>query len=170
MKARCLATDGDRVRNISAVDGAASGLLPAATQEVRSTSAVRHVDSLSARRAALTESPFDLILLDLGLPDSAGRLHPLHVLRVAAPRSCIVVLTGDQDETLAIAALDDGADDLATEDTLDEPTVHAVVDRCTLSGCWWWPRASRRRSRTTCCTTLAATSVRFFGRPAPETT
>lgn len=53
---------------------------------------------------------FDLILLDLGLPDNTG-LEALHQVRAAAPRIPVIVLTGMADEQLATAALHSGAQD-----------------------------------------------------------
>jgi sigma-B regulation protein RsbU (phosphoserine phosphatase) len=53
---------------------------------------------------------FDLILLDLGLPDNIG-LEALHHVRAAAPRIPTIVLTGRADEQLATEALHYGAQD-----------------------------------------------------------
>jgi phosphoserine phosphatase RsbU/P len=53
---------------------------------------------------------FDLILLDLGLPDNNG-LEALHHVRAAAPRIPTIVLTGRADEQLATEALHCGAQD-----------------------------------------------------------
>jgi signal transduction histidine kinase len=53
---------------------------------------------------------FDLILLDLGLPDNNG-LEALHHVRAAAPRTPTIVLTGRADEQLATEALHYGAQD-----------------------------------------------------------
>jgi signal transduction histidine kinase len=64
-------------------------------------------DALSALRAGAT---FDLILLDLGLPDNSG-LDALHAVRAAAPRTPTIVLTGRADGQLASEALQSGAQD-----------------------------------------------------------
>jgi sigma-B regulation protein RsbU (phosphoserine phosphatase) len=53
---------------------------------------------------------FDLILLDLGLPDNIG-LEALHHVRAAAPRIPTIVLTGRADQQLATEALHYGAQD-----------------------------------------------------------
>jgi DNA-binding response OmpR family regulator len=53
---------------------------------------------------------FDLILLDLGLPDSQG-LGTFNALKDAAPGMPIVVLTGNDDQELATRAVRDGAQD-----------------------------------------------------------
>src|SRR4029079_10384071 len=53
---------------------------------------------------------FDLILLDLGLPDNQG-LEALHHVKAAAPRIPTIVLTGMADEQLATEALYYGAQD-----------------------------------------------------------
>jgi sigma-B regulation protein RsbU (phosphoserine phosphatase) len=65
-------------------------------------------DALQELRSGHTR--FDLILLDLGLPDSHG-LEALHHVRAAAPRIPTIVLTGAADEQLATEALHSGAQD-----------------------------------------------------------
>ena len=58
----------------------------------------------------LSEAHFDIVLLDLGLPDSQG-LDTLRRLRDKNPRVAVVVLTGNDDEELALQALQEGAED-----------------------------------------------------------
>ncbi|MEO7980169.1 MAG: PAS domain-containing protein [Sporichthyaceae bacterium] len=71
-------------------------------------------------------SSVDVILLDLELPDGHG-LSALHVLRVAAPDASIVVLTGRLDDSLAVAALADGADEVMRRQDLCELSVAAML-------------------------------------------
>src|SRR5580692_1981111 len=52
----------------------------------------------------------DVILLDLGLPDAQG-LGAVRRAHRAAPHAPLVVLTGLDDETLAVSALQEGAQD-----------------------------------------------------------
>jgi diguanylate cyclase (GGDEF)-like protein/PAS domain S-box-containing protein len=53
---------------------------------------------------------FDIILLDLGLPDAQG-LEAVRRAHTAAPRIPLVVLTGMDDESLAAQCLQEGAQD-----------------------------------------------------------
>jgi diguanylate cyclase (GGDEF)-like protein/PAS domain S-box-containing protein len=69
-----------------------------------------HAESMSAAEKHLAERPFDLILLDLGLPDAQG-MGAVRRARAAAPRVPLVVLTGLDDESLAAQALQEGAQD-----------------------------------------------------------
>jgi diguanylate cyclase (GGDEF)-like protein/PAS domain S-box-containing protein len=69
-----------------------------------------HVESMSEAEKCLSESAFDIILLDLGLPDAHG-LMAVRRARAAAPRVPLVVLTGLDDESLAGQALQEGAQD-----------------------------------------------------------
>src|ERR1700683_3850283 len=57
---------------------------------------------------ALAAKHFDVILLDLGLPDSQG-LDTLRTLRAKTSHVAVVVLTGKDDEKLALQALQEGA-------------------------------------------------------------
>ncbi len=52
----------------------------------------------------------DLTLLDLGLPDSNG-IDTIRIMRKAAPNIPIVVMTGNTDEDVGMAAVKDGAQD-----------------------------------------------------------
>jgi diguanylate cyclase (GGDEF)-like protein/PAS domain S-box-containing protein len=68
------------------------------------------VASLSEAEKLLSERAFDLILLDLGLPDSQG-LDAVRRAHAVAPRMPLVVLTGMDDESLAAQCLQVGAQD-----------------------------------------------------------
>jgi signal transduction histidine kinase len=60
---------------------------------------------------------FDLVLLDLSLPDSIG-LDTLKEFRAAVPDIPVVVLTGLDDEDLALQALAEGAQDYLVKDQM----------------------------------------------------
>ena len=68
------------------------------------------VTRLSEALARLTGGGIDLVLLDLGLPDSHG-LPTLHTLQAACPSLPIIVLSGSRDLELAVQAVRDGAQD-----------------------------------------------------------
>jgi|HubBroStandDraft_6_1064221.scaffolds.fasta_scaffold22707_3 diguanylate cyclase (GGDEF)-like protein/PAS domain S-box-containing protein len=68
------------------------------------------VGSMGEAEKCLAEHPIDIILLDLGLPDSQG-LDAVRRAHAAAPRVPLVVLTGLDDESLAGNALQVGAQD-----------------------------------------------------------
>ncbi len=71
---------------------------------------VKWVPRLSEALARLKRKDVDLILLDLGLPDSQG-LQTLRTLQKTAPDVPVIVLTGTDDHELAVAAVRDGAQD-----------------------------------------------------------
>jgi signal transduction histidine kinase len=77
-----------------------------------------HVRRLSEALEYLWEETCDVVLLDLGLPDSHG-LDTLVVTRAQAPGVPIVVLTGFQDEALAGEALKGGAQDYLVKGQVD---------------------------------------------------
>ena len=68
------------------------------------------VPCLSDAVEHLAEHDVDIILLDLGLPDAQG-LDAVRRARAAAPRIPLVVLTGLDDENLALQSLQEGAQD-----------------------------------------------------------
>ncbi len=65
---------------------------------------------LSEALTRLESKDIDLVLLDLGLPDSQG-LQTFHKLQEAAPGVPVVVLTGTNDNETAVRAVRDGAQD-----------------------------------------------------------
>jgi len=71
------------------------------------------VDGATARAAFTAESP-DLVLLDLGLPDLDG-VELCREMRLAGPRSSIIVLTARREEADIVVGLDAGADDYVTK-------------------------------------------------------
>ncbi len=69
-----------------------------------------HVETLGQGSALLHERDFDAILLDLSLPDAQG-IDTLRRLRNSHPSVPIIILSGLDDETAALAALQEGAQD-----------------------------------------------------------
>ncbi len=69
-----------------------------------------HAETLEEARRRLAENRIDAVLLDLGLPDSIG-LETLDRANAAADYLPIIVLTGLEDESVAIEAVRKGAQD-----------------------------------------------------------
>ena len=92
------------------------------TELVRDTGAGQwrlvHVDRLSAALDRLSREPFDVMLLDLSLPDADG-LDTLIRAHAEAPKIPIVVLTGHDDEALAVRAVRAGAQDYLVKGRMD---------------------------------------------------
>jgi two-component system cell cycle sensor histidine kinase/response regulator CckA len=77
-----------------------------------------HVDCLRKAFARLQEKAFDLVLLDLSLPDATG-LDTLVKMHAHSSQLAIVVLTGLDDETLAVTAVREGAQDYLIKGQVD---------------------------------------------------
>jgi DNA-binding NtrC family response regulator len=71
---------------------------------------LKRTDRLSSGLRLLEEEFFNVVLLDLGLPDSAG-FDALTQIRNQAPPLPIIILTGLSDEALAVKAISLGAQD-----------------------------------------------------------
>ena len=78
------------------------------------------VGRLSEGLAGLAEGGFDLVLLDLSLPDSE-RLETLDAVRMQEPQTPIVVLTGLEDESVALEAVRRGAQDYLVKGQFEGP-------------------------------------------------
>jgi DNA-binding NtrC family response regulator len=81
-----------------------------------------HADRLASGLALLAGGGSDVILLDLGLPDSAG-LDTFYELHAAVPWIPVVVLTGSSDWETGIQAVAAGAQDFLVKGTIDGPTL-----------------------------------------------
>lgn len=81
---------------------------------------IRHADSLSSAIQTLVreEKPFDIILSDLGLPDSLG-METFSRLHAWRPKTPIIILSGLSDEGLAIKAVGSGAQDYLVKGQVD---------------------------------------------------
>ena len=83
------------------------------------TTEVTHVNCMSAAEKHLAEHAVDIILLDLGLPDAEG-LEAVRRAHAAAPRVPLVVLTSFDDESLAVQALQEGAQDYLVKGQIEK--------------------------------------------------
>jgi PAS domain S-box-containing protein len=105
-----------------------SGLL----KRPRTDFKVRHVSRLADALQLLRENPFDVILLDLNLEDSAGYDTFCSILPAAAS-AAILVLSGSDDEELAIRTVREGAQDYLVKGSFDGSlllrSIHYAVER-----------------------------------------
>ena len=70
---------------------------------------VTHCSSVNDALTLLSQKNFDAILLDLGLPDCFG-LETLEKLKISKIKSPIIVLTGLDDEEIALKAVKENAE------------------------------------------------------------
>src|SRR5690242_11371423 len=71
---------------------------------------VVHATTLGEAEEAAKAGPVDVIICDLSLPDSSG-LATFSRLRACAPDSAVLVISGTDDETLAVRSVREGAQD-----------------------------------------------------------
>ena len=101
-------------------------LLQEALRGASSFLTVEHVQRLSDGLSRLSHSEFDVVLLDLTLPDSHD-IDTVNRVREHAPRVPIVVVTGADEKQLGIRSVQAGAQDYLVKDHIDgEAIVHAV--------------------------------------------
>ena len=90
------------------------GLLRSAS----STLQCRHVTQLAEALTYLEAEPPDVILLDLNLEDSAG-YDTFYRVQQAAAKAAVLVLSGSDDEELAIRTVREGAQDYIVKGSFD---------------------------------------------------
>lgn len=79
---------------------------------------IEHVETLSTALDRLVRGGISLILLDLSLPDSVG-LDTFGAVQKAAPQAPIIVLSGRDDESLAMKTVHAGAQDYLVKGQVD---------------------------------------------------
>jgi two-component system NtrC family sensor kinase len=79
---------------------------------------LKHSRSLSDGLDSLSENTPNVVLLDIGLPDSSG-LDSVHEIKKIAPMIPVVMLTGLDDERTAVSALQLGVQDYLVKDRID---------------------------------------------------
>ena len=87
---------------------------------------LKAVDRLSAGLAQVSDRAFDVVLVDLALPDSSG-LDSFQRLYAQAPRAPIIVLTGLDDESVAARAVREGAQDYLVKGQVDASTLSRAI-------------------------------------------
>jgi two-component system cell cycle sensor histidine kinase/response regulator CckA len=87
---------------------------------------VEGVDHLSVALARLEHAGIDVVLLDLGLPDSQG-LDTFLRTQNGAPHEPIVVISGLDDERLALDAVRAGAQDYLVKGRVEGPLLARVL-------------------------------------------
>ena len=91
-----------------------------------------HADRLAEGIRRVREADFDVVLLDLSLPDASG-LETITKMHEAAASRPIVVLTGLNDEAVAFEALRKGAQDYLIKGQIDSVllvrAIHYAIER-----------------------------------------
>jgi signal transduction histidine kinase/DNA-binding NarL/FixJ family response regulator len=119
----------DRLNRILLVEDnpADARLLREALKEVANYQfELEHVERLSQALERLRSKDFDVVLLDLSLPDGQG-LDNLTPVRDAAPGISILVLTGLDDEEIAVRALRVGAQDYLVKGQADGSSIVRAI-------------------------------------------
>ena len=86
---------------------------------------LQQVGRLDSAMERLRQENFDVVLLDLGLPDAQG-METLRLIQKASRSVPIVVLTGRDDERLAWEALRTGAQDYLVKGRTDSQLIRAI--------------------------------------------
>jgi PAS domain S-box-containing protein len=85
-----------------------------------------HADRLQEGLALLHETAFDVILLDLGLPDSQG-VETFHRIKAAFPDIPVVIMSGLSDSTVALEAMRQGAQDYLVKGHINEYALSRAI-------------------------------------------
>ncbi|MCU0625213.1 MAG: response regulator [Gemmatimonadaceae bacterium] len=95
-----------------------AALTASPAHELDAAFALEGVTTLAAALARLREGSVAAVLLDLSLPDSEG-LATFRAIRDVAPEVPVVIVTGTDDDALALTAVREGAQDWVVKGGLD---------------------------------------------------
>ncbi|MGF1719588.1 EAL domain-containing protein [Vibrio kyushuensis] len=87
---------------------------------------LKQVETLSGALSKLTEEPFDVVLLDLSLPDASG-LEAVYAVLKHDPAIAVVVVSSLDDEGTALEALKSGAQDYIVKGKFDSYILHKSI-------------------------------------------
>ncbi|NEP09762.1 MAG: response regulator [Symploca sp. SIO2C1] len=91
-----------------------------------------HVESLTQAINRCRKFTFDVVLLDLNLPDSDG-LETVVEFRAVVPNIPVIILTGSDDDELALGAISQGTQDYLCKDKITIPllvrTIYHAIER-----------------------------------------
>lgn len=87
---------------------------------------IEHVNRLSDAIIKIAEKEYDVVLLDLGLPESFG-IETIRKINVSEVKAAVIVLTGLDDEEIAVASLKEGAQDYLVKSRLSVENITRVI-------------------------------------------
>jgi DNA-binding NarL/FixJ family response regulator len=87
---------------------------------------ITHVDSLNDGLQHLAWEDFDVVFLDLSLPDGSG-VEILLQVQAVAPHRPILVMTGLDDEDIAVKAMQKGAQDYLVKGKVDQEVLVRAI-------------------------------------------
>jgi diguanylate cyclase len=123
-----LSAPGHVLRILLVEDSPSDALLieKVVTRATLGGSRVHHEKTLEAALHSLRQTEYDVVLLDLSLPDST-KLDGLLSIQNFAPKLPVVILTAYADEELALKAVERGAQDYLFKDKLDAPMIRRAM-------------------------------------------
>ena len=95
-------------------------------KETGVSNVITHVTRLRDALTGIASGDISVILLDLSLPDARG-LDTVRQMRGAAPNTAIAVLSGQDDEAVALEALREGVEDYLVKGQIDSRLLMRAV-------------------------------------------
>ncbi len=89
-------------------------------------STIEHVQRMQLGIERLAQAQYDIVLLDLNLPDGNG-ISNLHRVKAAAPTIPVIILTNVEDEVGAVAAVAEGAQDYLIKRNIEADVLYRSI-------------------------------------------
>ena len=89
---------------------------------------INFAGSLNQAMKVLEEKDYDIVITDLGLPDSSG-IDTFKTISSAFPKLPVIVLTGHDDESVGLEAVREGAQDFITKNQVGEHSSRSLLSK-----------------------------------------
>lgn len=87
---------------------------------------IAHSTDLGGGMKKIDSDSVDVVILDLGLPDSFG-INTYETLRAHSPQLPIIIITGNDDREMLAEAMNKGADNYLIKDAFDGNRVAVAI-------------------------------------------
>jgi DNA-binding NtrC family response regulator len=88
---------------------------------------ITQTDTFAKAKTILGQSTFDIVLLDLSLPDAQG-IDLLHSIEESAPGVPVIVITGEEDKEFGLQVMREGAQSCLLKSNLQQKVLIEAID------------------------------------------
>jgi DNA-binding NtrC family response regulator len=88
---------------------------------------ITQTDTFAKAKTILGQSTFDILLLDLSLPDAQG-IDLLHSIEESAPGVPVIAVTGEEDKEFGLQVMREGAQSCLLKSNLQQKVLIEAID------------------------------------------
>lgn len=88
---------------------------------------ITQTDTFAKAKTLLGQSTFDIVLLDLSLPDAQG-IDLLHSIEESAPGAPVIAVTGEEDKEFGLQVMREGAQSCLLKSNIQQKVLIEAID------------------------------------------